>query len=50
MQSLEHGLAVIRAFGTDRARMTLSEVAREAALSRASARRSCIPWWSSGMP
>ncbi|MFJ3402554.1 IclR family transcriptional regulator C-terminal domain-containing protein [Promicromonospora sp. NPDC090134] len=39
VQSLERGLAVIRAFGADRARMTLSEVAREAALSRASARR-----------
>lgn len=39
VQSLERGLAVIRAFGTDRARMTLSEVAREADLSRASARR-----------
>lgn len=39
VQSLERGLAVIRAFGTDRARMTLSEVAREAELSRASARR-----------
>jgi IclR family pca regulon transcriptional regulator len=39
VQSLERGLAVIRAFGTDRARMTLSEVAREAQLSRASARR-----------
>lgn len=39
VQSLERGLAVIRAFGTDRARMTLIEVAREAELSRASARR-----------
>ncbi|MFD6139971.1 IclR family transcriptional regulator C-terminal domain-containing protein [Promicromonospora sp. NPDC060271] len=39
VRSLERGLAVIRAFGTDRARMTLSEVAREAELSRASARR-----------
>ena len=39
VRSLERGLAVIRAFGTDRARMTLSEVAREADLSRASARR-----------
>jgi IclR family pca regulon transcriptional regulator len=39
VQSLERGLSVIRAFGTDRARMTLSEVAREAELSRASARR-----------
>jgi IclR family pca regulon transcriptional regulator len=39
VQSLERGLAVIRAFGTDHARMTLSEVAREAGLSRASARR-----------
>ena len=39
VQSLERGLAVIRAFGSDRARMTLSEVAREAELSRASARR-----------
>jgi IclR family transcriptional regulator, pca regulon regulatory protein len=39
VQSLERGLAVIRAFGTDRARMTLSEVARETDLSRAAARR-----------
>ncbi len=39
VQSLERGLAVIRAFGSERARMTLSEVAREADLSRASARR-----------
>lgn len=39
VQSLERGLAVIRAFGADRAQMTLSEVARETQLSRASARR-----------
>ncbi|WP_020017529.1 IclR family transcriptional regulator domain-containing protein [Promicromonospora sukumoe] len=39
VQSLERGLSVIRAFGPDRARMTLSEVARAADLSRASARR-----------
>ncbi|MBE1874181.1 helix-turn-helix domain-containing protein [Myceligenerans sp. TRM 65318] len=39
MQSLERGLAVIRAFGAAHPAMTLSEVAREAGLSRASARR-----------
>ncbi|MFI8092157.1 IclR family transcriptional regulator C-terminal domain-containing protein [Streptomyces sp. NPDC086080] len=39
VQSLERGLAVIRAFGAERPTMTLSEVARETGLSRASARR-----------
>ena len=39
VQSLERGLAVIRAFGADRPTLTLSEVARETGLSRASARR-----------
>src|SRR5215467_14516414 len=39
VQSLERGLAVIRAFGPDRTRLTLSEVAREAGLTRAAARR-----------
>ncbi|RPF19620.1 IclR family transcriptional regulator domain-containing protein [Myceligenerans xiligouense] len=39
VQSLERGLAVIRAFGAGHPAMTLSEVAREAGLSRASARR-----------
>ncbi|GAB2476340.1 IclR family transcriptional regulator domain-containing protein [Xylanimonas ulmi] len=39
VQSLERGLAVIRAFGPDRPALTLSEVARETGLSRASARR-----------
>lgn len=39
VQSLERGLAVIRAFGAAHPAMTLSEVAREAGLSRASARR-----------
>jgi IclR family pca regulon transcriptional regulator len=39
VQSLERGLAVIRAFGPRREDMTLSEVAREAGLTRAAARR-----------
>jgi IclR family transcriptional regulator, pca regulon regulatory protein len=39
VQSLERGLAVIRAFGAERPSLTLSEVARETGLSRASARR-----------
>jgi IclR family pca regulon transcriptional regulator len=39
VQSLERGLAVIRAFDADHGRMTLSEVARQAELSRAAARR-----------
>jgi IclR family pca regulon transcriptional regulator len=39
VQSLERGLAVIRAFSNRRSRMTLSEVAQEANMSRAAARR-----------
>jgi IclR family pca regulon transcriptional regulator len=39
VQSLERGLAVIRAFGADRPQLTLSEVARETGLTRAAARR-----------
>jgi IclR family pca regulon transcriptional regulator len=39
VQSLGRGLAVIRAFGPERTRLTLSEVAREAGLTRAAARR-----------
>ena len=39
VQSLERGLSVIRAFGPDRPRLTLSEVAREAHITRAAARR-----------
>lgn len=39
VQSLERGLAVIRAFDTERPSLTLSDVARETSLSRASARR-----------
>jgi IclR family pca regulon transcriptional regulator len=39
VQSLDRGLAVIRAFSADRPSLTLSEVARAAGLSRASARR-----------
>jgi IclR family transcriptional regulator, pca regulon regulatory protein len=38
-QSLERGLAVIRAFGPDHPRLTLSEVARHTGLTRATARR-----------
>lgn len=39
VQSLERGLSVIRAFGAGRPTLTLSEVAREAGMSRAAARR-----------
>jgi IclR family pca regulon transcriptional regulator len=39
VQSLDRGLAVIRAFDHDHSRLTLSEVARAAGLTRATARR-----------
>lgn len=39
VQSLERGLAVIRAFGAERPSLTLSEVAKQTGLSRAAARR-----------
>ena len=39
MQSLERGLAVIRAFDAEHRRLTLSEVARRTGLDRAAARR-----------
>ena len=39
VQSLDRGLAVIRAFSRDRPRLTLSDVARETGLTRAAARR-----------
>ena len=39
VQSLDRGLAVIRAFGPDTPQLTLSDVARETGLSRAAARR-----------
>ncbi|QMW68197.1 helix-turn-helix domain-containing protein [Mumia sp. ZJ1417] len=39
VQSLQRGLAVIRAFDADHARMTLSEVAKQTGLTRATARR-----------
>ena len=39
VQSLDRGLAVIRAFGPDRERLSLSEVARATNLTRAAARR-----------
>jgi IclR family transcriptional regulator, pca regulon regulatory protein len=39
VRSLVRGLAVIRAFGPGRSSMTLSEVAKEAGLTRAAARR-----------
>jgi IclR family transcriptional regulator, pca regulon regulatory protein len=39
VQSLERGLAVIRAFGPDRSQLTLSDVARATGLTRAAARR-----------
>jgi IclR family transcriptional regulator, pca regulon regulatory protein len=39
VQSLDRGLAVIRAFGPDRERLSLSEVAKVTGLTRAAARR-----------
>ena len=39
VQSLERGLAVIRAFGPDDPELTLSDVARRTDLTRAAARR-----------
>lgn len=39
VQSLARGLSVIRAFGADRAELTLSDVARSTGLTRAAARR-----------
>src|SRR5260370_35645238 len=39
VQSLERGLAGIRAFGPDRERQSLSEIARATGLTRAAARR-----------
>ena len=42
VQSLERGLAVIRAFSRERPQLTLSEVARETGMTRAAARRFLI--------
>ena len=42
VHSLERGLAVIRCFSGERPRLTLSEVARQAGISRAAVRRSLI--------
>ena len=39
MQSLQRGLAVIRAFDADNPTLTLSDVARSTGLARAAARR-----------
>jgi IclR family pca regulon transcriptional regulator len=39
VQSLERGLAVLQVFSSERRRLTLSEVARETGLTRATARR-----------
>jgi len=39
VQSLERGLAVLRAFSAEQPAMTLSEVARNTHLTRATARR-----------
>jgi IclR family pca regulon transcriptional regulator len=39
VQSLDRGLAVIRAFGPDREKLSLSEVSRETGLTRAATRR-----------
>ncbi|MDO8390205.1 MAG: IclR family transcriptional regulator [Actinomycetota bacterium] len=48
VQSLERGLAVIRAFSRDRPRLTLSDVARETGMTRAAARRFLITLESLG--
>lgn len=48
VQSLERGLAVIRAFNQDRPRLTLSEVAKETGMTRAAARRFLITLESLG--
>lgn len=48
VQSLERGLAVIKAFSHERPRMTLSEVARETGMTRAAARRFLITLESLG--
>lgn len=42
VQSLQRGLAVIRAFGPDRSELTLSDVARTTGLTRAATRRFLI--------
>jgi IclR family pca regulon transcriptional regulator len=42
VQSLERGLAVIRAFDAEHSQLTLSEVARITGLTRAAARRFLI--------
>lgn len=42
VQSLERGLAVIKAFSAEHPRLTLSEVARETGMTRAAARRFLI--------
>jgi hypothetical protein len=39
VQSLERGFAVVRAFGAERPRLTLSEVAKATGLTRAATRR-----------
>lgn len=43
VQSLERGLAVIRAFDAEHPQLTLSEVARHTGLTRAAADASCSP-------
>jgi len=48
VQSLERGLAVIRAFSRERPRLTLSDVARQTGMTRAAARRFLITLESLG--
>lgn len=48
VQSLARGLAVIRAFGAERPRLSLSDVARATELTRASARRFLLTLESEG--
>ena len=42
VQSLARGLSVVRAFGRDHARLTLSQVAARTGLTRAVARRNLL--------
>jgi len=42
VQSLERGLAVIKAFDAEDRELTLSDVARKTGLTRAAARRVCL--------
>ena len=50
IQSLQRGLSVIASFSRERPSQTLSEVAQETGLTRATARRDSSRWLLSAMP